>query len=86
MKTLIDLQELKNKPMSSFSNAYVYLVKDIQNDLISKSNGMERVKSKLSCWDAEAREEIKDAVLKELEGMYDFVLNDSEMLMAFAKI
>ena len=86
MKTLADLNELKNKPARPFPNAYVHLIRDIQNDLISKSDGMERAKSKLSDWNKEAKEEIKVAVLEEFEGMYDFVRNNSDVLVEFANI
>jgi len=86
MKTIAELHELKNKPMSPFRNAYEHLILDIQNDLISKIDGMERAKSKLSVWDSEAKEEIIVAVIESFEGMYDFVLNNADMLEEFANL
>ena len=86
MKTIIELHELKNKQMSLFRNAYDFLILDIQNDLISKIDGMERAKSKLSAWDSEAKEEIKVAVIEAFEGDYGFVLNNADMLEEFANL
>ena len=86
MKTIFDLHELKNKQMTPFRNAYDFLILDIQNDLISKSDGMERAKSKLSAWDSEAKEEIKVAVIEAFEGDFDFVLNNADLLQEFANL
>ena len=86
MKTIVELHELKNKPMPPFRNAYNFLILDIQNDLISKFDGMERAKSKLSGWNSEAKEEIKVAVIEAFEGEIDFVLNNADMLEEFANL
>jgi len=86
MKTIAELHELKNKQMNPFRNAYEYLILDIQNDLIKKSDGMERAKDKLSVWNSEAKEEIIVAVIESFDGMHDFVLNNADMLEEFANL
>lgn len=85
-KTIIELHELKNKQTTPFRNAYSFLILDIQNDLISKFDGMERAKSELSAWDSEAKELNKVSVIEAFEGDYDFVLNNADMLEEFAKL
>lgn len=55
MKTVIDLEKMKNQPCPPFENAYVYLISRLENDYISKSNGTDRIKQELLNWDNEAR-------------------------------
>lgn len=58
MKTLSDLEQMKNQKAIPFENAYEFLIERLVDFYIAKSNGIDRIKSELSEWDSDAKEEI----------------------------
>ncbi|QGM30159.1 hypothetical protein GI482_07130 [Bacillus sp. N3536] len=67
MKTLRDLEELKNKPISPlilFGSAYEFLMERLADYIISKTDGEERIENELKDWDNEAQYVIKQEVRK----------------------
>lgn len=55
MKTIDDIIEMKNINMRPFKNKYIWLFKKIEDDLLSKSNGRERVQNMLGEYDYKAK-------------------------------
>lgn len=55
MLTVDDIIAMKNQKNSPFGNRYTWFFMNIENDLISKSNGPNRVKSFLSDYDYGAK-------------------------------
>lgn len=55
MKTIEDIIVMKKENMIPFDNKYKWFFLNIENDLISKSGGKERVKSFLSGYDYQAK-------------------------------
>ena len=55
MFTIEEILEMKNQPMSPFSNKYKWLFEQIENELVSKSNGEYRVKEFLKNYDEKAK-------------------------------
>ncbi len=58
MKTLKELNEMKNKKTDMFGTHFNFIIQNAVNNLVSKSNGVNRVLSELSDWNLEAKEEI----------------------------
>lgn len=56
MKTVKDIEEMKNQETKMFGNAYNMLLMTLDNYYLSKSNGSERIKHELSGWDEEAQQ------------------------------
>lgn len=54
MKTLKDLEEMKNKPNIPFGNQYDFLFMNLENDYIKSHES--RIKLWLEDWDIEAKE------------------------------
>jgi hypothetical protein len=57
MKTLKDLEEMKNVP-AMFGNQYNLLLMTLEDFYIAKLNGLDRIKAELSNWDNEAKKVI----------------------------
>lgn len=55
MKTINDVISMKKKKNRHFGTQYRWLIKNIENDLISKSNGSEKVPQLLSDYDETAK-------------------------------
>lgn len=80
MKTLKDLEEMKNKPNIPFGNQYDYLFMELENDYIKSRNS--RIKDILKEWDPEARELIIEELIRILlEGGMQIDQDDIDELM-----
>lgn len=55
MITVEDVISMKSKANTPFGTQYRWLIRTIENDLISKSNGHQRIKQMLSDYDYTAR-------------------------------
>lgn len=55
MKTLRDLEEMKNKAMIPFGNQYDYLFATLEDYYIAKLDGVDRIKAELQNWDKESQ-------------------------------
>lgn len=55
MKTLKDLEEMKNNTMVPFGNQYEYLFATLEDYYIAKMDGLNRIKAELQNWDEEAQ-------------------------------
>ena len=55
MKTIENIEIMKNKKTSVFGNAYNYLIEQLSNYYISKSDGKLRIKNELKNWDVSAQ-------------------------------
>lgn len=58
MKTLRDLEDMKNKAMIPFGNQYDYLFATLEDYYITKMDGLDRIKSELRNWDKESQQVI----------------------------
>ena len=58
LMTVKHLEKMKNTVTTHFSNAYNSLLMNLENNLISKSNGEQRNKALLSDYDDEAQQQI----------------------------
>lgn len=67
LKTINDLKDMKKLPDRIFGNQYNMLISTLENNIISKSNGVERNKSILSDFDDEARLSIELDLANRLE-------------------
>lgn len=74
MKTLLDLEKMKDDPVVPFENAYKHMIIRLADYYISKSNGIERIGVELKDWDEEAKKAIISEVITEIEvtGIMDF--------------
>lgn len=63
MKTIKDLEAMKNEKMIPFGNRYDYYIAYLVDLYIAKLDGLSRVKSELSKWDKESRCIIANGVI-----------------------
>ncbi len=56
MKTIKDIEEMKNHKTKMFENAYNMLLMTLEDYHISKVDGAERIKQELNNWDDEAKQ------------------------------
>lgn len=57
-KTIKDIIEMKKNKMSPFENQYIWFFQNLENNAISKSNGVKRNVTVLNDFDQEAQEYI----------------------------
>nr|WP_024835467.1 hypothetical protein [Clostridium sp. 12(A)] len=69
MKTLCDLEEMKNKGHDSYENYYDYFIAYLSHCYVSKLSGFAIVKSELSKWDNESQFVILTKLIEELREM-----------------
>lgn len=76
MRTLKDLEDMKFKKTQPFENAYEYFIESFVNDYVSRFDGANRIKAKLSEWDTEAQQVIIQEISNRLieMGLQDFEL------------
>ncbi len=74
MKTLKDLEEMKQKRCVPFENQYVFFFEMLESYYISKIDGLERIKAELNDWNQEAKEFICTTLIKNLtrSGIVEF--------------
>lgn len=74
MKTILDLENMKEQPYLPFENAYEGLLTTLADDYIGKSNGLERIKAELDDWDKEAQTSIVNSLVDRISqsGLEDF--------------
>jgi len=63
MKTLKDLEEMKNKTMFPFENQYDCLFARLEDYYIAKSDGVNRIKEELQNWDKESQQVIVNKLI-----------------------
>jgi hypothetical protein len=63
MKTLHDLEEMKNEKFEPFGNKYDYFFKALENLYISKLDGISRIKYELRSWDNESQKVITNKLV-----------------------
>lgn len=82
MKTLSDLEEMKNKKHESYKTYYNYFFAYLSHNYVSKLGGFEIVKSELSNWDEESQLVILERLIEELReiGMQSGYENLFELL------
>ena len=74
MKTILDIETMKEQPTNVFGNAYNYLIESLANDYISKLTGKERIQSELNKWDLESRSIILNDIKSSVESTgIDFI-------------
>lgn len=78
MKTLNDLNDMKNNKMLSFGNQYEFFFATLEDYYIAKMDGKKRIKTELSKWDSETQKEIVNilADIIESDGLIGFDRND----------
>lgn len=69
MKTLSDLEEMKNKKHESYKTYYNYFFAYLSHNYVSKLGGVDIVKSELSNWDKESQFIILTRLIEELRNM-----------------
>lgn len=69
MKTLSDLEEMKNKKHDSYGTYYNYFFAYLSHCYVSKLGGFDIVKSELSKWDEESKFTILTKLIEELRDM-----------------
>lgn len=79
MKTMKDIEILINTK-GMFGTGFESLLFDLENDYISKSNGIERISSKLNDWDKESKEYIINGLIKILKNGFLMDFNPNELL------
>jgi transcriptional antiterminator len=57
---------MKNEEYGYFENKYNYFFKALENLYLTKSNGLDRVKFELQCWDKETQKIIVDKLINML--------------------
>jgi len=74
MKTLKELETMKSTSCVPFDNQYKEFFLCLEDYYISKSNGLERIKSELNEWDDEAKKIIAHNLIEIIlsSGIYDF--------------
>ncbi len=63
MKTLKDLEEMKNKSCIPFGNQYEYLFATLEDYYIAKMDGLSRIKAELEQWDNDAKKVIVEKLV-----------------------
>ena len=78
MKTVSDLEKMKNEEIIPYGNAYIYTIDYFEDLYISKHNGIERIRQELKKWDKPAREIIIKEVISSVSksGMRNFDQNE----------
>ena len=77
MKTISDLDNMKNQSCPPFESAYEYLISSLEDYYISKMDGKARIKHELNNWDKDAKKVIIDILIKRLRPtLMDFDPND----------
>ena len=69
MKTLSDLEEMKNKKHDSYETYYNYFFAYLSHCYVSKLSGLDIIKSELSKWDEESKFAILTKLIEELRDM-----------------
>lgn len=64
MKTLKDLEEMKNKSCKPFGNQYDYFFATLEDYYISKLDGLDRINAELQNWDNESRQIIVNKLIE----------------------
>lgn len=76
MKTIKDIEDMKNTPNNIFGTAYKFLIEDLHNNEVSKTNGSIRNERILEDYD----EESKAIILKDLKTYREAVKKDNEKM------
>jgi len=78
MKTVSDLEKMKNEEIIPYGNAYTYTIDYFEDLYISKLNGIERIRQELKKWDKPAREIIIKEVISSVSksGIRNFDPNE----------
>lgn len=86
MKTVKDLEEMKNKSMIPFGNQYEFLFATLEDYYIAKMDGINRIKAELSNWDAEAQRVIVNRLVEIIseDDLYEF--NPNEILSLISNV
>ena len=72
MKTLKDLEEMKNITMIPFGNQYDFLFATLEDYYIAKMDGIDRIKAELKNWDNEAQKVIVNKLVE--------IISEDEMI------
>ena len=80
MKTLKEIEEMKLIKTTPFGSQYDFFFHNLENNYISKSDGLNRIKAELMYWDIEAQRYIATKLINQIlaSGINDF--NPKEIL------
>lgn len=82
MKSIIDLEKMKNQKCIPFESAYEYLISRLEDYYIAKLDGKERIKHELSNWDKEAQSAIIETLIVRISSsLQDFNPDDLRKLL-----
>lgn len=82
MKTISDLENMKQQKCLPFDNAYDYLMMTLEDFYVAKSDGISRIKNELSGWDSESRRVIIEALIRNISGtLHDFDVDELRALV-----
>lgn len=78
MKTLKDLEEMKNKTIVPFGSQYDYLFTTLEDYYVAKPDGVNRIKAELQNWDKESQRFIVNKLVDIISdsGIIDFDRNE----------
>lgn len=78
MKTLKDLEEMKNKEVFPFGNQYDYFFATLEDYYIAKMDGLNRIKIELQNWDKESQQVIVNQLIDIISenGIMEFDKNE----------
>lgn len=77
MKTISDLENMKSRPSTILGNAYEFLIGQLEDYYISKSDGKERIVNELKNWDKETQTIIVNTLVERISrSMINFEADD----------
>lgn len=85
MKTIMDLEQMKNKSCPPFENEYEYFFSTLEDYYIGKSDGINRIKAELRKWDKDTASKIVEELINRMmnNGAVMFDVDDLSELSKF---
>ena len=80
MKTLKDLEIMKNKNCSPFGTQYDYFLEKLKDCYISKLDGISRIKTELQDWNEETKQFIISDLVESIVKSEPFEFDKNELL------
>lgn len=80
MKTLKNLEEMKNKSCEPFGNQYDYFFARLEDYYISKLDGLDRINAELQNWDDESKLIIVNKLIEIISKSGIIGFNKNELL------
>lgn len=66
MKTIMDLEQMKNKSCPPFESQYEYFFCALEDYYIGKTDGINRIKAELMEWDKDAASKIVEELINRM--------------------